>query len=115
MTTTEKPKAETTQAFETRLEDVRRRFQKMELEQMKKGEVEARAVLARAQKRFEGRRADVESRLKKARGASGSAWDEIRKGLEEAYTSLEDSLERARAEFAGESVDDDEEETDEDT
>ena len=109
MTTTQAPKAETTRAFETRLEEARRRFQTMELEQMKKGEVEARALLARAQKRFEDRRADVETRLKKARGSSGSAWDEIRKGLEEAYTSLEDSLERARAEFAGEAVEDDEE------
>ncbi len=109
MTTTETPKAETTRAFETKLEEARRRFQAMELEQMKKGEVEARALLARAQKRVEGRRADVETRLEKARGASGSAWDEIRKGLEEAYASLEDSLERARAEFAGEVLDDDEE------
>ncbi len=109
MTTTETPKAETTRAFETRLEEARRRFQEMGLEQMRKGEVEARALLARAQKRFEGRRADVESRLRKARSSGGSVWDEIRKGLEEACTSLEDSLERARAEFAGEAIDDDQE------
>ena len=102
MTTTETPKAEYTTKFESLLADARRRFQRMELEQMKKGEVEARALLARAQKRFEGRRTDLEGRLKKARSSSGSAWDEVKKGIQEAYTALDDSLERARAEFAGE-------------
>lgn len=110
MTEVETSRAEFTEKLEARLEEARREFQKMELEQMKKGEVEARAILARAQKRFEERRATVEKELRRARKASGGAWKEIRGGLESAWDEFRSSIERARAEFEGEEFEEDEEE-----
>ncbi|HSG46679.1 MAG TPA: hypothetical protein VLA43_02575 [Longimicrobiales bacterium] len=95
-------RAEYTEKVERLLEDAKKRFQELELEQMRKGEVEARAALAKAQKRFEERRRELESELNRARKSSDSAWDEIRDGLESAWEEVVTSVNHARDEFRGE-------------
>lgn len=95
-------RAEYTEKVERLLEDAKKRFQELELEQMRKGEVEARAALAKAQKRFDQRRKEVESELKRARTSSQSAWDDVKDGLESAWGELIESVNHARDEFRGE-------------
>ena len=95
------PKAEFTESMEARLDELRTRFQEMELEQMKKGEIEARAKLADAKKRFEKKRRDVENRLDTVRRASSNAWEDARDGLESAWGELTDAVERAQKDFEG--------------
>lgn len=97
-------RAEYTEKVERLLEDAKSRFQQMELDQMKKGEVEARAQLARAQERFQQRRKELESQLKRARKAGEGAWSEVKDGVEAAWSELSGAIDRARAEFAGEEL-----------
>ena len=94
---------------EERLEALRKRFQEMELEQMRKGEMEARAKLAKAKKTVDRKRDEAREMLKRARKAGASAAAEIQEGLDAALTELSDAVERARRDFEG-IVDDEEEE-----
>lgn len=106
---TETPKAEFTDNMEEQIEELRKEFQELELEQMKKGEVTARAKLADAKSAFEKKRRDVENRLDTVRRASSNAWDEAREGLDSAWDELRESVERARKDFEG-TLEEDEEE-----
>ncbi len=107
-TTTEQ--AELTQTVEEHLEALRKRFQDLELEQMRKGEIAARAKLDEAKKAVNQKRTQLESQLRRARKASGNAWDEARQGLENARSELEEAVERAAQSFAGTLEDEDSEE-----
>ena len=95
-------KAEYTAKMERFLEDMGTRFQKLELEQMKKGEVEARARLAEAQKRFAEKKNDLETRLSKLRKAGDDSWSELKTGIDSAWNELESAFDRARTSFAEE-------------
>lgn len=93
--------AELTQSVEEHLESLRQRFQDLELEQMRKGEIAARAKLDEAKQAVNQKRTQLESQLRRARKASGNAWDEAREGLENARSELEAAVERAAQSFAG--------------
>lgn len=95
-------KAAYTEQVEEQLEEAKKRFQQLELEQMRKGEVEARAALARAQERFSEKRRELESELRRARRSSESAWAEVKEGLESAWDDLAEAVDHARDEFRGE-------------
>lgn len=95
-------KAEYTEKLQRLLDDANKRFQKMELEQMRKGEVEARAILARAQEDVAKKRDALESQLKKVRKAGDSSWEKLKDGLDDAWGEFHDALEDAEAEFNGE-------------
>ena len=82
-----------------------RRFQEMELEQLRKGEMSARKKLEKAQGWVENARADLERRLERVRKSGAAAGDELREGAESAWTDLEAAVDRARREFAGENTD----------
>lgn len=102
--------AEYTNKLERLLDDARTRFQKMELEQMKKGEVEARATLARAQEQVEKKRKAFEKEVRKVRNSSREAWEKLQEGADSAWEEFNAAIEAARAEFAGEAAEADEEE-----
>ena len=93
--------AEYTERLERKLEALREDFLALELEQMRKGEIEARAQLQTAKKAIEEKRALVEDKLDRARKVSANAWDEAREGLESAWGELRGAFDRARAEFQG--------------
>lgn len=103
------PKAEFTEKMEEQLEALRTKFQEMELEQMKKGEVAARAKLSAAKKAVERKRKEVEDRLDTVRRASANAWEEARDGVDAAWEELQDAIERARKDFEGTLEEEDEE------
>ena len=105
-TTTEQD--ELTQTVEEHLEALRKRFQDLELEQMRKGEIAARAKLDEAKEAVRQKRSQLESQLRRARKASGNAWNEAREGLESAQSELEEAVDRAAQSFAGTLEDDDE-------
>lgn len=97
----DKPKAEFTDTMAQRLDELHREFQELELEQMRKGEVKARAKLAAAKKSIAGKRKEVEDRLDTVRRASANAWEEARDGVEAAWQELRDAVDRARKDFEG--------------
>lgn len=103
--------AEYTKKLERLLDDAKNRFQQMELDQMKKGEVEARAQLAHAQKEVRQKREAFEKELKRVRNSSRDAWEKLQEGADSAWDDLQAAVEAARAEFAGEVVEEEEEET----
>jgi hypothetical protein len=81
-----------------------REFQDLELEQMRRGEIEARARLAKVKRGVDEKRTEVQQSLHQARKASESAWDEARAGFEAAWGELRAAVERARRELSGEGV-----------
>lgn len=97
----EKEQAKFTEEMESRIHDILEEFHTMELTEMRKGEIEARARLAKAKKTFEQKRDAMRRTLAKARKASEGAWDEARDGLEAAWGELRESVDRARAQFDG--------------
>lgn len=107
------PKAEFTDKVEERLDELRSEFHDLELEQMRKGEVEARAKLAEAAETIKKKRAHVEAKIEAARKAGDSAWQEARGGLESAWAELTDAFNRAKRDFDGtlEAEEEEEEET----
>lgn len=98
------PRAELTSQMEQRLDDLGRRFQEMEIEQMKKGEVEARQRLEAAKKSVAEKRAEFENQLKRARRVSDEAWDDVSDTLRNAWNEMKEAVDRARAEFDGETA-----------
>ncbi|HKK50128.1 MAG TPA: hypothetical protein VKA74_01010 [Myxococcota bacterium] len=97
-------RAEFTSEMEQQLEDLGRRFQEMEIEQMKKGEVEARQKLEAAKKSVTEKRNEFENQLRRARKVSDDAWDDVSEKLRGAWTEMKEAVDRARAEFDGENV-----------
>jgi multidrug resistance efflux pump len=95
-------RAEFTESIERRIDGLIRQFQEMELEEMRKGEVKARAKLAEAKKTFDQKRRHARESLSEARSASVAAWEEAKAGLQTAWTDLDRAVERAREEFAAE-------------
>lgn len=87
--------------MEERLDTLWARFQAMELEQMRKGEIEARAKLARAKKEVKKRRREVERRLDAVRDARPGAWEEAGEEAREAWAKLDEEVERAQHDFEG--------------
>jgi len=101
-------RAEFTSQMEQRLDELGRRFQEMEIEQMKKGEVEARQKLEAAKKSVTEKRNEFESQLRRARKVSDDAWDDVSDTLRNAWTEMKEAVDRARAEFDGASLEQDE-------
>ena len=101
MVTLNTEKAEITDLFDKRLAKLKRAFLELELEQMRKGEIEARQRLARAKKAVEDRQTAFERAMSQARTATGNAWQEAKDGLDSAWDELADAVEAAREEFAG--------------
>jgi len=101
-------RAEFTSEMEQQLEDLGRRFQEMEIEQMKKGEVEARQKLEAAKKSVTEKRNEFENQLRRARKVSDDAWDDVSEKLRGAWTEMKEAVDRARAEFDGASLEQDE-------
>jgi hypothetical protein len=97
-----KPRADFTSQMEQRLDDLGRRFQEMEIEQMKKGEIEARQKLEAAKKAVAGKRTEFEKQLERAARVSDDAWDDVSDTLRDAWTGMKEAVEHARADFAGE-------------
>lgn len=104
------PQAEYTDEVARKLEEMKEKFLALELEQMRKGEIKARAQLQNAKKAIQEKQAEVEDRLDTARKVSAAAWDEAREGLESAWSELTGAFERARAEFKGEPLPEEENE-----
>lgn len=91
-----------TREIESRVHDLSRTFLDLELEQMRKGEIEARRKLERAKKEISARRSELKRKLSDARAAEPSAWDEACSDVESAWEELREAVEQARREFAGE-------------
>lgn len=100
-------RTEFTSQMEKRLDELGRRFQEMEIEQMKKGEVEARQKLEAAKKSVTEKRNEFESQLRRARKVSDDAWDDVSDTLRNAWTEMKEAVDRARAEFDGENLEQD--------
>lgn len=97
---TNEERAEFTKEIENRVDDVLREFQDMELKQMRKGEIKARAKLAEVRKGFSAKRDNVRKALEEATKASSAAWTDVRGGVESAWEDLHTALEEARAQFS---------------
>lgn len=93
-------RAEFTEQIETRINEIMREFQDLELEQMRKGEIKARAKLANIRGGFVAKRKAVKDQLEQARKASSAAWADSKQGLESAWDELRSALEEARREFS---------------
>lgn len=99
------PRAEFTERMEERLEELKRDFQKLELDQMKKGELEARKRLEAAKKSVEQKRAEFQKELRRARSVSDKAWDDVSETLRNAWTEMKEAVDRARTDFQREMKD----------
>ncbi len=94
-----KDAATLTHEIEERIHALSREFLDLELEQMRKGEIEARQRIERAKKSITAKREELEGKLAEARAAAPSAWGEIREGVEAAWEELREAVERAREDF----------------
>jgi hypothetical protein len=101
VSTATEERATLTESLETRIHEAIDEFQQMELSQMRKGEIEARAKLADAKRKVRERQAVATARLHNAKKASASAWEEARSGLEEAWEDLRAAVHAARRSFDG--------------
>ena len=90
--------------MERRLDDLGRRFQQMEIEQMKKGEVEARQKLEAAKKSVAEKSEQFERKLARARRVGDDAWAEVSDALRGAWVEMKEAVDRAQAEFAGDTA-----------
>jgi hypothetical protein len=98
-------RAEYTEQIEQRIKDTLREFQDLELEQMRKGEIKARARLAKVKRGVDQKRTAAQESLHRTRKASEAAWHEARVGLEAAWGELREAVERARSELSGDEAD----------
>lgn len=110
MQTVTTDQAEFTNRFEEKVTDTLKEFQQLEIEQMRKGEIEARAKLADAKKAVNAKRDAMKKRLRSARKASRDAWSDAKAGVESAWDELTEAVSDARDSFEG--VEDAEEEED---
>jgi hypothetical protein len=92
-------RAEFTEQIESSVHEVLKEFQELELTQMRKGEIKARAKLAEVNKTFTRKREAVADELKKAGQAGSAAWTDAKKGVESAWEELRAAVDEARAEF----------------
>ena len=97
-----------TERFERRIKEALRDFRDIELEQMGRGEVEARARLVAWKGSIHEKRVAAQERPSEARHASAAAWSEARAGVEAAWVELRDAVARARIELLGDGRRDDE-------
>lgn len=93
-------RAEFTEQIEKRFDEALREFQDLELRQMRKGEMKARAKLAQVKKGFDAKRDALRSRLDEATKASSAAWSDAKTGLESAWEELRAAVDEARNEFS---------------
>jgi hypothetical protein len=104
---TAEERATFTTEIETRVHEVVREFQEMELTQMRKGEIKARAKLAEARKDFTAKRDAMKEALAGAKNASSAAWTDVRGGVESAWEELSTAFEQARTHLSdGEGAED---------
>jgi len=82
--------------MEERLEDIGKRFQELELEYMKTGEISARAELEKVRSTVISKTNNVRNRLVGVRKAGDDALDEARKGVMSAWSELAEAVEGAR-------------------
>ncbi|MEQ8331378.1 MAG: hypothetical protein RH859_13040 [Longimicrobiales bacterium] len=104
-------RAKFTDQIEEQVEALRRKFQEMELSQMRKGELEARALLADAKKAVSRQRTEAARRVASARKASAAGWNDVKEGLQTALDDLSEAVERAHRRFEGIEEDEESEET----
>ena len=93
-------RAEFTEQITERLNDAIREFQDLELEQMRRGEIKARAKLAGVRKGYVKKRDAMKHELEKATKASSAAWSDAKGGIESAWNDLRTAIDEARAEFS---------------
>jgi phage host-nuclease inhibitor protein Gam len=99
------PRAELTEQFTERVNDAIREFHDLEMEQMRRGEIKARAKLADVRKSYVEKRDAMKDALEKATKASSAAWSDASAGLESAWSELRAALDEARAEFSEDEAD----------
>ena len=95
-------RAELTEQFTKRVNDAIREFQDLELEQMRRGEIKARAKLADVRRSYVKKRDAMKDELEKATKASSAAWSDAKAGVESAWTELRAAIDAARSEFSEE-------------
>jgi len=99
MTTTTKHTDQTHQQYvqniEHRLRALETDFERLEAE-ADKSIKKPSEQLAEARKTFNEKRRELRTRLAKAESSAGSAWKEMKAGLDAAWTELSESFERAR-------------------
>lgn len=88
--------------MQERLNDLGRRFQEMEIAQMKKGEIEARQKLEAANAIVGEKRQEFERQLRRASSVSDEAWNEVSEALRSAWTEMKEAIDRAQADFESE-------------
>ena len=88
--------------MQKRLHDLGRRFQEMEIAQMKKGEIEARKKLEAANAAVGEKRAEFERQLRRAASVSEEAWGEVSDSLRSAWTEMKEAIDRAQKDFESE-------------
>jgi len=82
--------------MEQRLEDIGERFQELELEYMKTGEIEARAKLEKVRSSVIQKTGDVRNQLVAVRKAGDEALEEAKEGVTNAWSELSEAVEGAR-------------------
>lgn len=85
-----------------RFDDLGKEFQELEIEQLKKGEIEARQKLESANATVSETRAEFERQLNRAGKVSNEAWNDVQETLRSAWTDMKEAVDHARKDFAGE-------------
>ncbi|MFW6118738.1 MAG: hypothetical protein ACOC7S_00220 [Planctomycetota bacterium] len=80
---------------EERVQELRNELIDLEAEAKKKG-VEAEAEWKKTRAELKGKLRQVRERLEDAKGKSGDAWDEMKAGITEALSDIQDAYRRAR-------------------
>ncbi len=96
-------RAELTEQFTERMNAAIREFQDLELEQMRRGEIKARAKLSEVRKSYVRKRDAMKHELAKASKAGSAAWSDAKAGVESAWDELRAAIDEARSEFSDES------------
>ncbi len=93
-------RAELTEQFTERVNDAIREFQGLEMKQMGRGEIKARAKLAAVRKNYVEKRDAMKDQLAKASKASSAAWSDAKAGVEAAWDEFRAAIDEARSEFS---------------
>jgi len=88
--------------MKTRFDALAEEFQQLELDQLKKGEIEARQKLEKANESFAEKRSEFERQLSRAGKVSDEAWDDVNDALQTAWADIRQAVDHARKDFAGE-------------
>lgn len=89
-----------TEHIERSIKAALREFQELEIAQMRKGRVEARARLARVKRDVDAKRTAAQRKLHRVRKATSAAWEEAKAEAETAWRELRDAVEQARDELS---------------